>query len=50
MTEFNEKLTSCLENDAAIYQDIVKMLLNDNSMENRRHKGFRLCPFLLQDF
>lgn len=40
MTEFNEKLTSCLENDAAIYQDIVKMLLNDNSMENRRHKEY----------
>ena len=40
IAQFNEKLTSCLDNDVSIYQDIVKMLQNDNSMENRRHKEY----------
>ncbi len=40
MAKYNEDLTSCLENDVTIYQDIVKMLQNDNSMENRRHKEY----------
>ena len=40
IAKFNEDLTSCLDNDVAIYQDIVKMLQKDNTMENRRHKEY----------
>lgn len=40
ITKFNEKLSECLDGDVTIYKDMVKMLQNDNSMENYRHKEY----------
>jgi len=37
---YNTKLSACLADDVDMYKDIVKMLQNDNSMENRRHKEY----------
>lgn len=40
ITKFNEDLSKCLDGDVTIYKDMVKMLQNDNSMENYRHKEY----------
>lgn len=40
ITEFNEKLSNCLNDDVTLYKDVVSLLQNDNSMENYRHKEY----------
>jgi Asp-tRNA(Asn)/Glu-tRNA(Gln) amidotransferase C subunit len=40
LTNYNEKLSNCLNEDVEMYKDMVKMLQNDNSMENYRHKEY----------
>lgn len=38
--KFSDNLSKCLDGDVTIYKDMVKMLQNDNSMENYRHKEY----------
>ena len=40
VTNFNTNMTDRLNEDMAIYKDIVKMLQNDNSIESYRHKEY----------
>lgn len=40
MISYNQKLSDCLSEDVTMYKDMVKMLQNDNSMENYRHKEY----------
>ena len=40
ITKFDDNMSTCLSGDVTLYKDMVKMLQNDNSMENYRHKEY----------